>query len=452
MKIPVSPPSVEEIIPKLLASNYQKTMEILYHQESTDQKGRYLHWDKLMHVQPPERLTSEFWWAGIKFARQKLYKSLKILDKNKSPFKVATPDSVLKELHWLDINTAGSLSARMPIATQQMKNTYLIRSFVEEAINSSQLEGASTTRSVAKELIRQGRRPIDKDEQMILNNYEAMRFIKDSTGEPLSTELILELHRILTKDTLENPDSVGRFRTDKDAVYVVDRTGGGILHTPPKAEELPERMRILCDFANETNGDVFIHPIIRAILLHFMFAYDHPFEDGNGRTARALFYWSVARQGYWIMEFLSISKIIKAAPIKYGRAFLYTETDENDTTYFVIHQLDVIRKAIQQLNSFLDRKVKEIEAAEISLRGSQKLHALLNPRQLALLRHALKHPGFVYGIKEHQRTHGVVYQTARNDLLVMSDKLKLLIKKKSGRSFIFISPDDLQKRIERVRA
>jgi Fic family protein len=340
----------------------------------------------------------------------------------------------------------------MPIATQQMKNTYLIRSFVEEAINSSQLEGASTTRSVAKELIRQGRRPIDKDEQMILNNYEAMRFIKDSTGEPLSTELILELHRILTKDTLENPDSVGRFRTDKDAVYVVDRTGGGILHTPPKAEELPERMRILCDFANETNGDVFIHPIIRAILLHFMLAYDHPFEDGNGRTARALFYWSVARQGYWIMEFLSISKIIKAAPIKYGRAFLYTETDENDTTYFVIHQLDVIRKAIQQLNSFLDRKVKEIEAAEISLRGSQKLHALLNPRQLALLRHALKHPGFVYGIKEHQRAHGVVYQTARNDLLVMSDKLKLLIKKKSGRSFIFISPDDLQKRIERVRA
>ena len=452
MKIPQTPPSAEGIIPKLMASNFEKTMDILFHQEPTDQKGRYLHWDRLMHIDPPKNLTSELWWVGIKYARQKLYKDLKLCDKKGFPFKVAMPDSVFKELHWLDINAAGNLTARMPIATQQMKNTYLIRSFVEEAINSSQLEGASTTRNVAKALIRQGRQPLNKDEQMILNNYEAMRFIKDSTEEPLSIEMILELHRILTKNTLDNPESVGRFRTPKDDIHVVDRTGGGILHTPPNADELHDRMKRLCEFANESGDNVFIHPVVKAILLHFMLAYDHPFEDGNGRTARALFYWSVARQGYWIMEFLSISRIIKEAPVKYGRSFLYVDTDDNDTTYFIIHQLDVIRKAIQQLSVFLDKKVKEIEAAEIMLRGSQRLHGLLNQRQLALLRHALKHPGFVYKIIEHQNTHGIVYQTARSDLLTMSDKLNLLIKTKSGKSFIFISPDDLQRRIDMARA
>ncbi len=54
-------------------------------------------------------------------------------------------------------------------------------------------------------------------------------------------------------------------------------------------------------------ADFFIHPVIRAILLHFMLAYDHPFVDGTGRTARALFYWSMAHQGYWLMDFISIT-------------------------------------------------------------------------------------------------------------------------------------------------
>ena len=58
----------------------------------------------------------------------------------------------------------------------------------------------------------------------------------------------------------------------------------------------------------------FIHPMIRSIILHFWLAYDHPFVDGNGRTARALFYWSMLRHGYWLFEFISISQIILKGP------------------------------------------------------------------------------------------------------------------------------------------
>ena len=182
-----------------------------------------------------------------------------------------------------------------------------------------------------------------------------------------------------------------------------------------------------------------------------MLAFDHPFVDGNGRTARALFYWSTARQGYWLMEFISISRIIKQAPAKYGKAFLYTETDENDTTYFIIHQLNVIRKAINELKIFLDKKVQDLKTAEELLKGAESLRAKLNYRQLALLRHAFKSPGFIYRINEHQQSHGVAYDTARNDLLAMSDRLRLLDKIKEGRRFIFISPPNLIERIEHAK-
>jgi len=90
-----------------------------------------------------------------------------------------------------------------------------------------------------------------------------------------------------------------------------------------------------------------------------MVGYDHPFADGNGRTARALFYWSMARSGYWLMEYTSISHILRKAPAKYMRAYLHTESDKNGTTYFVLHQLQTIRHAITALHDYVDRKVRE---------------------------------------------------------------------------------------------
>jgi Fic family protein len=181
-----------------------------------------------------------------------------------------------------------------------------------------------------------------------------------------------------------------------------------------------------------------------------MLAYDHPFVDGNGRTARALFYWQMAREKYWLIEFTSISQIIKETPAKYARAFLYTETDENDVTYFIMHQLQVIQRAIEQLHAYLARKTQELKSAA-QLLEKTKLDGVLNHRQLALLENALKEPNAIYSIREHQNVHGVAYQTARTDLLMMADELNLLHKVKDGRSFIFLSPPDLRQRLEDFR-
>jgi Fic family protein len=157
----------------------------------------------------------------------------------------------------------------------------------------------------------------------------------------------------------------------------------------------------------------------------------------------------MACSGYWLMEFLSISHFLRAAPSQYVKAYLYTETDGSDTTYFVLHQLDIIRKAIQALHDYLARMGEEQRSTQRLLATSPALRNKLNYRQVALLAHALKHPGEVYRIDTHQRVHGTAYQTARSDLLSLA-KLNFLIADRSGRAMLFIAPGDLQDKIVNI--
>jgi len=295
-------------------------------------------------------------------------------------------------------------------------------------------------------MLRSHRKPRTQSEQMIVNNYRAMQFIREIKNEKLTPKLLFELHKILTEKTLSETEC-GTLRTNKDDIHVWDNRDGTLLHTPPNAKELKDRVENLCDFANSSDTKNFIHPIIKAITLHFILAYDHPFVDGNGRTARALFYWYMMKNDYWLIEFISISKIIKNAPAKYARAFLYTETDDNDVTYFVIHQLDTILKAFNELQKYLEKQVNEINETEHLLSSEKDLRQRLNYRQIALIKHALKHPGHYYSIEEHRSSHNVSYETARSDLLKLSE-LNLFQKEKLGKAFTFFAVRNLKNKLE----
>lgn len=448
MKIPVSPPDYLSIIEKI---SIEKVIGSRGFLRPTDSKGRYLHWDKLRHLKPPKNYSHEEWWAAIKFSRALNYTKLNFTCKNDKNFVFSLIPEIQESLHWLDKNSAGTITSNAPITNQNMRKAYMIKSLVREAISSSQLEGATTTRQVARDMIWEERDPKDKSEQMILNNYHAMQFIQEYKSEELTPQIILELHKILTEKTLENGCKEGAFRTidDKD-IHVVDRTTINILHTPPNAENLESRVNRLCEFANKEQHP-FIHPVIKAIVLHFMLAYEHPFVDGNGRTARALFYWAMIKNGYWMVEFISISEMIKRAPVKYGKAFLETETDDNDLTYFIVHQLSLIKNAIQELQDYLEEKLEGVQIARSLLSGVKEGGKKLNFRQTQIISHALRHPNFSYSINAFRNSYGIAYDTARKDLLELSDKFKLLKKLKDSRSFIFISPPDLEERIERIK-
>lgn len=321
-----------------------------------------------------------------------------------------------------------------------------MRSLMEEAMTSSQLEGAATTTQVAKEMLRSGRPPQDYGERMIVNNYRAMTELKRWLDRPLTPDTVFEIHRMLTEGTLKDPSAAGRFRTSSEDIVIQDEIGN-VLHVPPAADELPARLQALCDFANQDDSDEhFIHPVVRAIIVHFQLGYDHPFVDGNGRTARALFYWSMLRSGFWMTEYFSISSILRQAPAQYSKSYLYTETDESDATYFVSHQLDVLIKAIAGVHGYIARKQRAQAEAETLLKPGSKLARTLNHRQRALLLNALKHPGKEFSIAVHQRTHAIAYDTARTDLLGLV-ATRLLQQQKRGKALAFHARPDLGERL-----
>jgi len=443
MKMPKNPPSIEiiweqikadkELIPKIFGERFAPLV-----------KGKYLHWDKLLYYPPPKDLTHEQWWFSLKMQRRNLLKQITLNDKKGEPFQYLEVDPIPEMLHKIDQGAGGFIQMQKQITNPDTKDQYYVSSLIQEAITSSQLEGAATTRRVAKEMIKTGRPPRDRSERMILNNFRTMQQIGKIKDKPLSKELVFEIHRLVAEGTLDDSSAVGRFRTANENIHVIDMYNE-VFHDSPPANELEKRMKAMCDFANDKTPKYFIHPVIRAIVLHFWLAYDHPFVDGNGRTARALFYWLVLRHRYWLFEFVSVSQIIVKAPAKYVRAFLHTETDDNDLTYFIIYHLNIIRQAIKALYDYIERKTRRLQAIENQLRGI----IILNHRQRALISHALRHPHQRYTIKSHQISQNVVYQTARTDLIDLENR-GLLSSQKVGKTWYFTPVQNLEEKLSKL--
>lgn len=250
--------------------------------------GRYLHWEELRRRPVPEGVTREQWWQLIKLARSSLAKRLQLQDPTGAPFSFAVTDSVQRIVFGLEHELKGTGPLPPALRDRGMRRRYELSSLIEEALPSSQLEGASTTREVAKEMIRAQRAPRTDGERMVLSNYNAMQWVREHRDDRLTTASVLELHTIVMQDILEPEEGAGRFRRDNEKITVVDNSDQSVVHEPPPAASLDARMALMCRFANGTVDDEpFVPPLVRAILLHFWLAYDHPFVDGNGRVVRA---------------------------------------------------------------------------------------------------------------------------------------------------------------------
>ncbi len=439
MKMPAKPPSYGDLLNEIVTSN--RMINVMPIAVSPQADRRYWHWDKLRFLTPPAGISLREWWWVIKMPRSAGRTPTPLIDVNDTPFSYTPTDHIVERLHQIDRDASGRIEVSDPLTNPETKKRYIVNSLIEEAITSSQLEGAATTRNVAQNMIRANRAPRDRSERMILNNYKTMQHIAKVKDKALTVDLLLEIQALVCSGTLDDATAAGRFRHANERIDVADNYGN-VFHVPPPADALETRVSAMCDFANGKTRRPFIHPVLRSIILHFWLAYDHPFVDGNGRTARALFYWSMLHQGYWLCEFISISEIIRKGPSKYGRAFLYTETDDNDLTYFILYHLNVIHQAVEELHSYVERKAKQLQAIERELRGS----SVLNHRQRALVGHALRHPHHRYTIESHRASHTVVYETARKDLMNLAER-GLFNKAKIGREWNFTPVPDLEERL-----
>lgn len=439
MKFPDFPPAVPA------ANIVKKWPQIFAAVAELQKKHPYLHWNDLRRRPIPAGLSHEEIWGGLKFARKSQLRSLPLRDKAGKPFQLAVPDLLADLLHQIDRGLGFAANLPDAVVSGSSRDQYIVSTLMQESITSSQLEGAATTRVVAKEMLRSGRPPRNNGERMIVNNYRTMQRVRELCQQPLTPEMVRSIHVAITEGTLEKAEDAGRIRRAEDNVRVESQDGETVFHLPPPAAELSWRLKAMCEFANGSTPDHFVHPVVRGIVLHFWLAYDHPFVDGNGRTARALFYWSMLRQGYSLFEFISISQILLRAPARYAESFLLTETDGNDLTYFVLSQADVIREAVRSLHEYVAHKTRQLKEAEKQLRGLEGL----NHRQQALLAHALRASESRFTIQGHARSHDVSFPTASADLFDLVGR-GLLTVSKEGRFNIFRPPSDAGEKLAKM--
>ncbi|MEX0360973.1 MAG: Fic family protein, partial [Allomuricauda sp.] len=325
-------------------------------------ESEYLYWDKVKHLKDKKLSliksnidSNHLLWFITKWRRDNLKKTEylfgNIIDSDFSiEFSYNINEHLYQKLHYLDFNFGAGIQKEQLLSDLD-KRQYLNNALMEESIFSSMLEGATTTRIKAKEMLRKNKKPSNKSEQMILNNYEAIQYISEHQNQDFSLEKLYDIHQIVVKNTLED-NHIGVFRTTDD-VHVMNELTGEIVHTPPKFQELDGLMTSFCNFFNSNPKENFIHPIVKASILHFLIGYIHPFYDGNGRTARALFYWFLLKNGYWLTEYLSISRVIMETKTQYEKSYLYTEADDMDVSYFVHYQVKVLTKAFEDLKKYV---------------------------------------------------------------------------------------------------
>lgn len=399
----------------------------------------YLYWDKIKYM-APTGVGAEVLWQAVKIRR-----SMNVIQITfgKYTFHFTVTGKMQALLHEFDMNFGGNIGSKS-IIPEKDRTQYLISSIMEEAIASSQMEGASTTRKVAKDMLRKQTKPINKSQQMILNNYNTIRYLVDNKDLAFSVDVLKDIHRSIANKTLDNSEYEGKFRTD-NSIYVMDNITGEIAHTPPDVAEIEGLLNGVCDFANESTSDPFIHPIIKGIIIHFMLAFIHPFVDGNGRTSRSLVYWYLLKNGYWMTEYLSISRVIYKSKAQYEKAFLYTESDGFDLSYFINYNLVALKKAYEDLKVYLQKKIKE-QQDFYTFRGFSNI----NERQAQLIRILKEKPTSFFTAKELTTRFNVTPKTARADLQHLVE-LKLMVESPVNRRTIgYIKSDIFDERLKEL--
>ncbi len=390
----------------------------------------YYYWDKIKYKKIPQGLSPVEFWYFVKQVRK--YSSRKTIIKSESGdfFSWLRLQYTDEFLHKLDTQLGTSeltLLSKNTFNTEQKKK-FLTKSIMEEAIASSQLEGAATTTSMAKKLLAEKRTPKDRSERMIVNNYKTMQALnQEYKHEKLSHEVLFNLHRLITKDTLD-PDKQGRYRKNTDDITVNDKLQY-IYFIPPNEEFVNQEIEKLINYANDEDEKGFLHPIIKAIFLHFWIGYLHPFYDGNGRIARTIFYWYLLRKGYWALQYLPISLVIKEAPAQYGMSYIYSEQDDFDITYFYDFHMRKLMQALHNFKAYLERKIEDNRNLQTLFQAKYNL----NPRQVEALHYLLTQgEGSYVNPSSYEALCGISRTTAIADLKAL-EKINLVESKKVGK-------------------
>ncbi len=315
-------------------------------------------------------------WREIEEDRQRKSQPVQLAGKNKEPFWFVQHPVILGLISEIERNRGFLSSLVLPkkfLAKLQAENQK------KEAYYSSHIEGAVTSLEDALLHLNKPSRKDYGDEslQMIMNNRDALDYLRTQASYPFSHDMICRLHKILVANThKENPITVGDYR--HGPIYVVNGQGQVVYEGPP-ASDVRLMMEAYVQWLNEEDE---LHPLIKAALVHLYFVHVHPFDDGNGRSARALSNLYLMKKDYQFINFLSPSDYFDHHRGDYYKAIQDTESHDRDATFFIIYYLKAL---VDQLGFVQSEIVKERKAKNIHDALNEKTREQLNKHQIKAL-------------------------------------------------------------------
>ena len=293
---------------------------------------------------------------------------------------------------------------------------------IDEAVWSSVIEGAFTSRAEAAKIIRQNKQPVNRSEQMIKNNYQAMLYVLEHLEDPITAQTLIDIAQIVTQNASD--ETVEGFRTVP--VYVTGREG--VIYTPPAANQVSAMTDDLLNFIQSSE----LHPLFKACIAHFYFVYVHPFTDGNGRTARALSYMMLLRTGYDFFRYFSVSGLIAEERNSYYKSMRHVEASGNDMTYFIDYYSAMLARSVDRMEKHLFRHVLADR-----IKRSMEASGQLNDRQLKGVRWLLEGDSDSITVDAWKKKYKTATETARQDLLMLCET-GILTRTMDGRRALFV--------------
>lgn len=301
-----------------------------------------------------------------------------------------------------------------------------------EAYYSSHIEGARSSLEEALRFMKKKQKySSDESLQMIQNNRQALDHTMKQIGKPVTHELICKLQFILTENThREHPITRGQYR--HGPVYIVNGLGQ-VIYEGPAFEKVPKMMEEFIQWIHHNDS---MNPLIKAGITHLYFVHVHPFDDGNGRTARALSNLVLANQGFQFINLLSLSSYFDHQRPAYYKAIQDVRAHNDDLTYFLIFFMEALLSKLKDL-----RKEIEFESKLKDLKKmiSPEIYRQLQRRQIKALRFMLRNNEMMT-TKKYCKLNQCSDETARKDFLCLI-RLKLIQESGQGRARTYQLPD-----------
>jgi Fic family protein len=368
---------------------------------------KYMYFDDLKKW--PTEFSKEKFWALVKSQRKFSSQPIVPVNFNDQNFRLSHVFAHQEVLHLID---SGKFAPTGNLTKKQLKE-FANKALISECIYSAAIEDDQIKPASAKKTLLEA----------TPNKTKQDEFVKQTQKNLQSLYELKILSPVLLKNLF------GELRAEDDRFVQSPSNKKMVCYIAPTTAVFEKQFDELIKFANNSTKHKFIHPVMKAIILHFWALILKPFANNNGIFARGLYYWYLQNNGYEGLALLPLSENIKGNLTGYSKAISAAAQDDNDFTYFASFIFEMLQTSANNFTQTTKGKSANVVATIIAKTG-------LNQRQGALLFDLAKFKYARTNFTSYMKENSITRKTAADDLKFL-EKNGYLTAQKVGKNVFY---------------